>query len=254
MRAFLLVVALLVLLPARALPPASYAGAEINGRVVDAAGGQPLAGAVVVATWWVYRFNAPLANDGVLCFYVAEAVSDAQGRYRIPAWGPIPRPSGSQMDPLGGDDPILQAFKPGYEPEGFQNYAPESRWQGGVPFNPPDAELRRSVLDGKDLALYRYGTIDRHKGVSDPSANRKPETELRDRLKGFANGLEDHVRLADDLDAPDDSPRRLRFMERQRKAFLLMDDAIRQLTNKPYMWSHGIGEFIREQKRSGGQQ
>jgi hypothetical protein len=91
----------------------SHAAKEVHGRVVDDATGSPLPGVIVVGQWQPYYVgpvHAP-GHRGVL--HVAETVTDAQGRYVIPAWGPKPLPPGAEIRHA---DPALSFFKPGYLP------------------------------------------------------------------------------------------------------------------------------------------
>ncbi len=98
--------------------PRANAAGGISGKVVDAEGATPLAGAIVVARWewetWIPpRFHGggyyQYAGDAV---HVAEALSDASGRYSIPRWGPKIRANGR----LAEGAPRMLFFKPGYEP------------------------------------------------------------------------------------------------------------------------------------------
>src|SRR5262245_30347907 len=79
--------------PARA-DPDFYAAKEIRGRVVDAASGEPLARAIVVAQWELVREVIPgLINRSYGdVLKTVEAVTDKDGYYVIPAWGPVARP------------------------------------------------------------------------------------------------------------------------------------------------------------------
>jgi uncharacterized GH25 family protein len=56
----------------------------INGRVVDAGTGTPIAGAVVLVNWQLKGMEG--FPQGQLAIF--ERVTDAQGRFEIPAWGP----------------------------------------------------------------------------------------------------------------------------------------------------------------------
>lgn len=156
--------------------PSAYSGAEINGRIVDAETGEPLEGAAIVAHWKIYHqtlLNALAhgsATNGVL--NVEEAISDRHGRYTIPAWGPIPRPSGWQID--GRYDPVLLVFKPGYETENRDNQKWDSEVMENPPFNSSSASLRRSVRDGQDIGLYKLGKKTRVQYGTDPSIKRAP--------------------------------------------------------------------------------
>lgn len=97
-----------------------HSAKEVNGRVVDDATGSPLPSVIVVAQWQPYYVgpgHAP-GHRGVL--HVAETVTDAEGRYAIPGWGPKPLPPGAQ---IRNADPALSFFKPGYQPFAAANTA-----------------------------------------------------------------------------------------------------------------------------------
>jgi hypothetical protein len=76
---------LLALASAPATSHAFTGSSGFSGRVVDAVTGEPIAAAVVLASWTVRRrefdFFAVPSNVKIL-----EAVTDAEGRYAIPAW------------------------------------------------------------------------------------------------------------------------------------------------------------------------
>lgn len=96
-------------------PPVYWADG-IHARVVDAATGQPLAGVNVVAHW---ELNGPLENVPVGQLQVLETVTNENGEFAFPAWGPRLR------WPLYGflrwDDPELVLFKRDYEWERLSN-------------------------------------------------------------------------------------------------------------------------------------
>jgi hypothetical protein len=89
-------------------PPPSYSATEIRSVVVDEVTGRPLEGVVVVAQWILRR----MGGDGPR-LQVTEAVTDAQGQFLIPSWGPKPRPPLMQ---LTDKSPQLLVFKRGYAP------------------------------------------------------------------------------------------------------------------------------------------
>src|SRR5258706_4245857 len=97
--------------------PASYSGAEIRGRVVDAETKQPLEGVHVVAQWILATGLIEAHHDTPL--QILETVTDAKGEYYLPPWGPKPRPFLAVLD--WGFDPILKFFKPRYRPNGKSN-------------------------------------------------------------------------------------------------------------------------------------
>jgi hypothetical protein len=94
-----------------------YRAEPISGVVRDATTGQPLAGVVVVATWYsqVPGPMAPRTEE----FEVQEATTDAQGRYTIPGWWIkfLPRVFAS----ISTEQPSLFVYKYGYFPRSMKN-------------------------------------------------------------------------------------------------------------------------------------
>src|SRR6266851_3303328 len=85
-------------LPACAAEPTQVdLRSEISGRVIDAATGAPIEGAVVIATWWTELPPSPAAlalglaigGHGTVerrTVYVSEALTDRDGSFKIPSW------------------------------------------------------------------------------------------------------------------------------------------------------------------------
>ena len=241
-------------------PPTTYSGAAFGGRIVDGETGQPLEGAAVVARWQLYRahnFMNIVGSTEYRVLHVAESVTDAGGFYRIPAWGPIVRPAGWEIE--GEEAPLVMAFKPGYGPDSMANgiwVSPEGyyrdRYQG---FNPRDAEIRRSQNDGKDIALYKYGRRpEEPTGVIDPSVKRTPEMKIREKVNNFAFYLEDNVDNADEEERGD-SPKKLEAIRAQRQAILMVEQELQRLY-APQRYTSQLGiilqEIVREEQRKRG--
>ena len=91
----------------------------IEGRVVDADTRQPVAGANVVAHWRLQYYVIVDRYGGQA--QVLEAVTDSDGRFRLPAWKKRHSPFR-----LGSKDdlnwPELFIFKLGYEPKSAVNH------------------------------------------------------------------------------------------------------------------------------------
>ena len=89
----------------------------IDSQVVDADTGQPIEGAVVVAHWELHQGS--LTGDSLPCgaANVEEAVTDKDGRFHIPGWGPTRFSCGDMRQ----GNPTLFVFKSGYSPGGFNN-------------------------------------------------------------------------------------------------------------------------------------
>lgn len=111
---------------------ASYQGDATEGWVVDATTKQPLEGVVVVVQWELYGGLHPSVKGRLL---IQESVTDRNGRYAFPAWGPL-RPKEYELD-VGS--PYLAFFKRGYVALELRNdWRPDrplpkvvnSRWNG----------------------------------------------------------------------------------------------------------------------------
>ncbi len=77
-----------------------------TGKVVDAAGGAPVAGALVYATWTLQDGNAPLGHREFV------TSTDASGNYQVPSFGKVPARGG----PGGGriTEFVMVIYKRGY--------------------------------------------------------------------------------------------------------------------------------------------
>jgi hypothetical protein len=149
----------LILLPRPATSqPEAYSGAPIHGWVVDAETQQPLTGVHVVAQW-ILNTGMFLHAERIQRLHILETVTDAKGEYRIPGWGPKPRPPLSRLETA---DPRLTFFKPGYRPLDRSNNDPHdrpertSRWDGKrIPLEPfrGTAEEWGMTLRGLQIGL-----------------------------------------------------------------------------------------------------
>lgn len=121
----------------------SYRGAAIEGRVVDAETKQPVKDVVVVIEWQLY--GRPMHPDIIGRLLLQETVTDAAGRYRFPAWGPL-KPKEGVMD---RNSPALNFYKRGYKFITRRNYS----------YEPPYIELPDPLIsewDGKTIELWPY--------------------------------------------------------------------------------------------------
>ncbi|HEY0488094.1 MAG TPA: hypothetical protein VGD30_01140 [Telluria sp.] len=129
-----------------------YAGASIEGQVVDAESGKPLGGVVVVSVWQVSEGNLAGTNDGGQ-IQIQEAVTDSNGRYFFPAWGPLPFPqkkNGWWVDQyISATEPGIIYFKGDYGFTTLSNDITVSRVSGFV---------GRSKWNGKTIPLERIDT------------------------------------------------------------------------------------------------
>lgn len=128
--------------------PLTYSAREIRGQIVDAETGQPIEGAVVVAQWVL--FEGGIGHGGHKGrLHIYEAVTDQDGRYFIPAWGPKTHPPMTELD---NRDPEILLFKSMYEPKTLYNNVMRedsiriSDWDGKV------VKLRKSQSSLEDYA------------------------------------------------------------------------------------------------------
>ncbi len=120
----------------------SYSAPEINGRVEDTVTGMPIENAVVVLVW-ISRQNS-IAGHGLTQgpIKVIEVLTDANGNFTSPAWGPMDNPYSGFADAY---QPHILVYKAGYYLGGFDNYESfstvkhydfpselDSRWNGKV--------------------------------------------------------------------------------------------------------------------------
>ena len=130
--------------------PIHFSG-PFSGAVVDSRTGEPVAGAIVVASWEMRG----LENAYVSTLAVGEAVSDAGGDFEVAGWGP--KFVGPKM--LSGRDreaPRLLIFKPGYRPTAVRNggTGPPFRISGPV-------ELSERFVQVPEFPLERFeGTLE----------------------------------------------------------------------------------------------
>lgn len=108
------------------LIPFGWSSPEMQARIVMP-GGEPVAGAIVVANWNItgYWNGASLGQ-----LEIAEVVTDKDGLFRIPAWGPRFLSKGV----IQIDEPTVRIFKTGFIPLIISNYE-------GVPMKAADHHI-----------------------------------------------------------------------------------------------------------------
>lgn len=136
---FALVLALVALAAGCVLAPPVYWGREIRGRVVDADTGEPIEGAVVVADWKLYSGGWGHGGHGD-SLRKEETLTDADGRFAFPSWGPTMRPSYTILD----DAPRILVFRRTYEIASLRNAEDSNGF------------VRRSDWDGVTLRLHKF--------------------------------------------------------------------------------------------------
>ena len=96
-----------------------YTADEITATVVDADTKEPIAGVNVIAEW-VVEGGFSLHSTEILGYMnVMETVTDQNGRFHFPGWGPRPN---FHFGAVFQQAPLLVFFKPGYEYAGADNY------------------------------------------------------------------------------------------------------------------------------------
>ena len=137
--------ALLVFAPLEVVAePFTYSAKEIRGQVVDDATGAPLEGAVIVAQWQLSQVIKGWKQDSDDALKTIEAVTDKEGKYVIPGWGPKLRPLTKHLEHY---DPLLCIFKSGYYPARKSNEILSKHNMNS---------LRTSQWDGQVIRLKRF--------------------------------------------------------------------------------------------------
>ena len=166
----------------------TYTAEPIAARIVDADTGAPVEGVNVVAAW---QAKGGLEGGNIMGYVtVMEDVTNANGEFSFPGWGPKKWSNGAIRDGA----PLLILFKPGYDAA----LVWESKY--GVEFAPSHLS---SSWNGKAIPL--------------PKFTGSPE-EFRDHLSGLVTALDTFIRA--DGCAWRSVPRFLKAIDGQHKAFL----------------------------------
>ena len=138
----ILIIAALVLLPFLVFGhPPVYFAKSISGQVVDDETGKPLAGVFIVAQWVLFQPGIGHGGHVDQTMNIIEVVTDQNGKYFIPGWGPRPRPPLLHLDHR---DPTIYFFKSQYGAIGYSN-DPKSYGNSST--------VRTSEWDGKVIQL-----------------------------------------------------------------------------------------------------
>lgn len=113
--------------------------AAIQGRIVSAATGEPLGGAIVVARW---NLEGRLHGEDAGNLTLQETTTGADGRFRFAAWGPRRIPPGVRLDHRA---PRLIILADGHLPRHLANEE--------FPPPPSSSESRESRWNDHDIAL-----------------------------------------------------------------------------------------------------
>lgn len=126
----------------------TYSAEPIEAKVIDAETKWPIEGVVVTANWQLEQGTMG-GNIQVGQLMVMETVTDKDGRFSFPAWGP----KTAWQSFLVNDDPQLLLFKSGYEYRRlFNRYTSDRELR--------TRSLRRSDWNGKTIELTPFkGTM-----------------------------------------------------------------------------------------------
>jgi len=130
-----------------------YAAEPIHATVIDAETGQPIEGVVVVAHWALEGGLESGNNMGQA--KVLESISDSNGRFFFPAWGPRWVAGGILSNTrLKDQDPELLIFKSGYK---YLQHRNNRLWEE---INRKGPITRTSDWNGKTIKMERFsGTL-----------------------------------------------------------------------------------------------
>jgi hypothetical protein len=127
-----------------------YSSKELHGQVVETETGQSVEGAVVVASWllsptiWGHeQYHKRL--------HIVETVTDAEGRFVIPAWGPKLLPPLTALDET---NPRLAVFKSEYRPKFLSNKNKQTTTTLDADWNGQVVQLARFQSTTEEEARY----------------------------------------------------------------------------------------------------
>jgi hypothetical protein len=140
----------------------TYYAKPTAATVVDAETGEPLEGVNVVAHWAVLSVTGRGAGD----LELTEAVTDKDGKFYIPGWGPksldSDLPRGSR---LGKDAPALTFFKSGYLVRSVGNNLQPLHLSDPSDTGP---SVRYSDWEGKTIKLEKFkGDLERYASAAE---------------------------------------------------------------------------------------
>lgn len=144
-------------LPACATP-LTYSAEPIEAWIVDAETKQPIEDVIVVAHW---ELVGPMENYPVGQIEVLESVTDKNGRFHFPAWGP--KLHLAPFSYLTDSDPELLFFKSGYKYISVSNslyLRPKKYYYDGMPGGTkekPTGSKRISFWNGETIKMERFG-------------------------------------------------------------------------------------------------
>jgi hypothetical protein len=208
-----------------------------RGRVVDAATGEPIEGAIVIGVWTILRRHYDIfveGNPDLQIIRLEEQLTDKDGRFQFAALGKYVPPVGWQRDE--NFFPTLKFFTPGYEPSYRDRFTWE--WQPGAP-----AATRPPAGWERDIALYRYLTKPDISTVRDSSIQRTPQSKMLGPLTNLAFSIEQNVKISGESGIA-----QRRAIDAQWRAIQMLDQEIRKY-EPYYQWGGGIQKELRTQAK-----
>jgi hypothetical protein len=120
----------------------------MEAQVLDGATWEPVEGVIVIAQWMSKGGSIEASGTGYL--QVMEAVTDHDGRFRFPGWGP------EWAGFIRDGTPLLSLFKDGYDSKGFDGTQRNSPAKNGV-------QMLNSAWNGGKIPLVKFmGTRDEY--------------------------------------------------------------------------------------------
>ena len=152
----------------------TLSAAPVTARVVDADTGKPLVGVAIEAYWELHEGSLFGHSSGCGAIYVEGAVTDSNGEFHIPGWGPITVYGSCDMR---GDNPSLILFKPGYDYQGLNNAAL---------YNLNTVVVSSSIYDGEIIKLHKAADLDLRRPSVDPRSYAEQFSSLNDVIGRYA--------------------------------------------------------------------
>jgi hypothetical protein len=120
-----------------------YSAEPISAQVVDADTGVSLEGVNVLVAW---ELRAGMGHSLVGYINVSEDITDRDGRFHFPGWGPTPNIDSGSAVPA--ESPVLLFFKSGYRSKAVENERPTGTAR-------PLLNMT-SDFDGKKIVLEKF--------------------------------------------------------------------------------------------------
>lgn len=172
---------------------ATYSGPEWSARVVDMETGAPIENAIVVARWELERYSGRFAG----WLFVAEAVTDRDGHFHFPAWGPSSAaPKEGMRTRMSPNVPDIAIFKPDYKVTQDSCCSDTSYLNAFWQYGSGEA-ARPSWANGKTFALEHFhGSLDAYRDYLDTNFSLAgPPCGFIATPKMFAAGVTENQRL-----------------------------------------------------------